>query len=195
MKNLLILVILFINVKCISQNNNKRNNNINVSIAGNHRENLLNGLVSSILTISNNTSQDINILLFYPNPNDLSFESKSSLVKMKDRQWNDNERSVPIKISSGKSYQITYFLNRYFTFLAEGNIKINYTLELLTSTEGNPPKSNSYKGEFDITVINDSKEGVAKQTSYYQSNLKSDDRKIKMESEEALFYLNEVSKK
>lgn len=186
-----------INSQCASQNSIKMNNNtaINVSMTQGHGKNLLNGVVSSILTITNNSSQNISILLFYPNPNDLYFKSQSSLVKMKDRQWNDSERSIPIKIPSGKSYQVTYFLNRYFNFLEEGEVNINYTLDLFVATDDGSPKSTAYNGMFNIKINKGSKEEIGEQLLNYQANLKSENLKIKMEAKEALLYLSTVKEK
>ena len=191
MKNLLIIIILFINAQCASQNTTKMNsnNNISVNITPGQGKNLLNGVVSSILTITNNSSQDISILLFYPNPNDLSFTSSSPLIKIKDRQWNDSERSAPIKIGAGKSYQATYFLNRYFNFLQEGEISMQYNLDLFVAADGGSPKSSAYHGTFNIKVVRGSKDEVYQQILYYQNNLKSDHPSLKMEAEEALLYL------
>ncbi|SHE96625.1 hypothetical protein [Chryseobacterium sp. OV279] len=197
MKNLIIIIILFVNAQCASQNNIKMNNSntIHISMTQGHEKNLLNGVVSSILTVTNNSTQDISVLLFYPNPNDLSFKSQSSLVKMKDREWNDSERSVPIKIPAGKSYQVTYFLNRYFEFLEEGEVNINYTLDLFVATDGGSPKSTAYNGTFNLKINKGSKEEIGEQFLNYQTNLKSENLKIKMEAEEALLYLNAVKDK
>lgn len=192
-----LIIFLFINLQCTSQNKIKmsNSNNIQVSISAGPGKNMLNGTVSSILTVTNNTHQDIDILLFYPNPNDLSFNSQSSLVKMKERVWNESERSVPIKVSSGGSYQVTYFLNRYFDFLKEGVVKINYSLELFISIEGSLLKNITYNGDFNIKIDKDSKDEIQKQFLYYQANLKSENRKIKSEAEEALIYLNPTNEK
>ncbi|PWN68985.1 hypothetical protein C1631_013010 [Chryseobacterium phosphatilyticum] len=197
MKNLLIIIILFINAQCASQNTTKmnNNNNIGVNITQGQGKNLLNGVVSSILTVTNNSSQDVSILLFYPNPNDLSFTSPSSLVKIKDKQWNDSERSAPIKIAAGKSYHVTYFLNRYFEFLKEGEINVHYNLDLFVATEGGSPKSSAHHGVFNIKVDKGSKEEIQQQILYYQNNLKSEDFSLKKEAEEALLYLVAVSEK
>ncbi|HEX8575148.1 MAG TPA: hypothetical protein VF677_02535 [Flavobacterium sp.] len=192
-----LIIFLFINLQCTSQNKIKmsNSNNIQVSISAGQGKNMLNGTVTAVLTITNNTHQDISILLFYPNPSDLSFNSQSSLVKMKESVWNESERSVPIKISSGRSYQITYFLNRYFDFLKEGVVKINYSLELFISIEGSLPKNSTYNGEFNIKIDKGSKDEIQKQFLYYQTNLKSENRKIKSEAEEALIYLNPQMKR
>lgn len=195
MKNVLIIFILFINAQCASQNNMTMNNNINVSITPDHGINLLNGVVSSTLMVTNNSNQDISILLFYPNPNDLSFTCKSSLVKTKDRQWNDSERSVPIKISSGKSYQVKYFLNRYFTFLGEGEVNINYTLDLFVAIHGGSPKSTAYNGMFTVKIKKGSKDELEEQFLNFQTNLKSENKELKMEAEEALLYLDTVKQR
>ena len=189
MKNL-IIIILLINTQCVAQNTNNMKDNINVTFSSGQEKNIIDGIIPVILTIENNTDQEISILLYYPNPNDLSFDCQQVSVKKKERGWNFSQRSAPIKIPMGETYKITYFLGRYFNFLKVGEVKISYNLNLNVITQNSKSENILYEGSFPIQIGNGTNEELKKQISYYRINLKSKDRKIKIEAEEALFYLN-----
>ncbi|MFV0304424.1 MAG: hypothetical protein ACK5IC_02950 [Moheibacter sp.] len=189
MKNLMIFFLIF-NIQCLSQKEANMDNKINVNIVGGQKINYIGGGIPVTLTVSNNTNQGISILLFYPNPNGLSFDSTSPLLKKKETLWNDSERSIPIIIPPRSSYQTTYFLNRYFEFLNEGIVSISYSLELLATIKNDKPQSSTYNGVFTIKVESENREEIKKQYNYYKNNMNSIDFRIKKEAEEALLWLN-----
>ncbi|KFF23417.1 HEAT repeat domain-containing protein [Chryseobacterium vrystaatense] len=188
MKNL-IFILLLINMQCVAQNSNNMKDNINVTFSGGQEKNIINGIIPAILTIKNNTNKEIFVLLFYPNPNDISFDCQQPFVEKKNRGWNLSEENIPIKIQSGETYKNVYFLGRYFKFLKDGKFDIIYDLELSAGTGNTQSESISYKGNFPIQISSGSNEELKKQLSYYSENLKSDNRKIKEESAEALSFV------
>lgn len=190
----LIIILLLINTQCIAQNTKNMKDNIKVTFSSSQEKNIIDGIIPVTLTIENNLDQEISILLYYPNPNDLSFECQEVSVKKKERGWNFSERLAPIKIPTRETYKITYFLGRYFNFLKVGEFKISYNLNLNVITQ-NSQSENIYEGSFPIQIGNGTNEELKKQISYYQINLKSEDRKMKIEAEEALFYLNSAHEK
>jgi hypothetical protein len=185
-----LFVLLAINILCFTNNNNNNmTTNIIVTVTNKQGKNLLNGIIQVTLAIRNNTNQDISVLLPYPNPNGFSFDSQSSILKKKFAESELIERTVPLKISSGKTYEADYFLNRYFYFINEGQAKISYVLYTTVEKDFEPTPV-VYNGNFSIELQNASEEELRKQFLYYSNNLKSDNRKIRMEATEALSFVD-----
>src|SRR5580658_9595530 len=110
---------------------------ISVSVSSPEEQVLLHGPIPAVVTVANNSSNAVSILLPYPNPNNLKLEGRpqSSLVQ-KPIEYLENDRSVAIRINPGEGYTLRYFLNRYFKIIRPGTITISYRLIIPLSVLG-----------------------------------------------------------
>jgi hypothetical protein len=166
-------------------------NNVEITISGKSEQNLLEGTVPVSLVITNKTNHNIFVALAYPNPSELSFESQSPIIKKKNNENEFIDVKAPIEeISPGEKYEVIYFLNRYFIFTGVGKAEVSYRIYPTIQIEGFNPENTLYEGTFSIEFINASNEELINQFSVYSTQLKSDNRKIKMESAEALSFID-----
>src|SRR5260370_42443624 len=101
------------------------------------------------------SSHSIGVLLPYPNPNDLQFESeKDGLSVQKPVTYKANERTVPIRIAPHQSYTSVYYINRYLAFVKPGVATIHYRLTLPLSTGNDQERwvDRKFKGTFRVAT-------------------------------------------
>ena len=166
---------------------------VSVSISGSGQTDLLGGPIAAQLMISNWSSNSVEILLPYPNPNNLDFCSQSDAVENKSVEPQSVERTIPIYIAPSERYTTVYFLNRYMRFNKPGEYTVSYTLELpigvVTKTGDSQHETIVATGSFVVALRPATEEELRAKLSRYAADLTSSDRRIKMESAEALAFL------
>ena len=195
-KYIISLLLLLINISGFTQNNNIKINNmtndVEIVVFNKSQKNWVSGIIPVNFLIKNNTKHEISLLLPYPNPMGLSFDTQSSVLEKKPQEdLMIDVRVVPTEISSGETYEIVYFLNRYFNFVSEGEFEIFYSLETMIDIEDSESSTRVYEGKFSIELQNpSSNEELKEQYSYYSNHLKSDDEKLRKEAAEALSFID-----
>jgi len=170
-------------------------NLISVTVSGSGRPELIQGPVAAIVKINNLSTQPVEILLPYPNPNNLSFTgSGAEFAKRKAVAREEIERSVPIVIEPGRTHTAVYYLNRYLQFLKPGEMRISYQLTIgVTSGAGTDNKVHKepvFEGEFGIRLVPGTDQELEDLLAVYASRLDSRDRQEKMQAAEALAFLD-----
>jgi len=167
-------------------------NDVEITVFNKSEKNWVGGVVPVNFLIKNNTKHKIFLLLPYPNLTGLSFDTQSVVLKKKPQEdLIIDERIIPTKISSGETYEIVYFLNRYFNVASEGEFEISYSLKTMIGMENSEWSNRVYEGKFLIELKNPpSNEELEEQYSYYSNQLKSDDKKLREEAAEALSFID-----
>jgi hypothetical protein len=168
---------------------------IAVTISGSEKHSLLHGPVAAIVTVRNVSAHRVEILLPYPNPNHLVFGCKSEgSVKPKQVEREKIERTIPIRIDPGSSYTTVYYLNRYFSFLKAGRVRVSYRLELpVTRQPGTPETVHEdavFEGEFTVQLIEGTEKALREELARHAAKLESKNRQEKMQAAEALAFLD-----
>jgi len=189
------LLLITISIGGFTKNNNITINNmindIEIVVLNKSEKNWVGGIFPVSLIIKNNTGQAISLPLLYPNPAELSFDTPSPLEKKLQEDIIIDARIVPTTISPGETYEIVYFLNRYFNFVNEGKFEISYSLKTTIDMEGSKSTKGVYEGTFFIELKNpSSNEELEKQYAYYSNQLKSGDNKRRKEAVEALSFID-----
>lgn len=170
------------------------NDKISVNVTGSEKPSFLHGPVKAIVTVNNISLNPVQILLPYPNPNYLSFGCKSEkFAKQKIVEQENIERTVPIAINPGESYTVTYYLNRYLSFQKQGETTVSYRLETLVTTElGNEEihEDAVFEGEFAVKLIQGTERDLQQELAMYAGKLNASNQQMKMESAEALAFLD-----
>lgn len=167
---------------------------ISVSVASLERPSILYGPVPVVVTVRNLFSSSVQILLPYPNPNNLRFDcTTQGFTTQKVVAREEIERSVPISLDPGSSYTATYYFNRYFTFQKAGEGKISYRLSILVTSPGGTNQSHEntvFTGEFTVKLVESSEDNLRIELAKHAQNLRSSDRQVKTEAAEALAFLD-----
>jgi len=168
---------------------------ISVAVSASEKPSLLHGPVPGIVAVKNISSRPVHILLPYPNPNDLSFECKSAgLAEPKEVEREEIERTVPIAVDPGETHVAVYYLNRYLDFQKEGQATVSYRLETVVTSEPGTQKAVhrdvTFEGEFTIGLIQGTEWDLRDELATYAGRLQSSNRQVKMESAEALAFLD-----
>jgi hypothetical protein len=166
---------------------------ISVSVSSPEEQVLLHGPIPAVVTVANNSSNAVSILLPYPNPNNLKLEGRpqSSLVQ-KPIEYLENDRSVAIRINPGEGYTLRYFLNRYFKIIRPGTITISYRLIIPLSVLGAGQRwtDTEFEGTFQVVIVDDSEDTLRASLAQYASKLRGADIQTRMEAAEALAFLD-----
>jgi hypothetical protein len=168
---------------------------LRVTISGAGERDLLRAPVQAIVAIKNISEHRIQILLPYPNPNNLSFECKSVGLAIKKQVERDViERTVPINIDPQESYTAVYYLNRYLSFQRSGDATVSYRLELLLTTNAGTDEAHhktvQVTGEFTVYLIEPNEEELRNELAKYAAKLDSSNRQVRSEAAEALGFLD-----
>jgi hypothetical protein len=168
---------------------------VSVAVSGGSKPSILHGPVEARVTVANLLPHTVQILLPYPNPNNLSFVSNANdFAKPKEVERLRIERTIPIQINPGKSHTTVYFLNRYLTFLKAGKGSVRYRLAMLVTqkpdTEHTTHEDRVFEGEFAIELSDEPKEALHAELERYATHLNSSDRQEKMQAAEALAFLD-----
>jgi len=192
MKQYLILFFLltFNNIEIDNINNNSNMKNVEIIVCNKSDKDLLGGIIPVSLIIKNKTNHHLSVILPYPNPGELSFDSKSPLLIKKSNEQKLDEITVSTEISPGDKYEAIFFLNRYFSFKEKGKADISYKLYITMKLGNSIPVNEYYEGTFPILLMDASDEELTRQFAYYSNNLNSNNRKIKMEAAEALSFID-----
>lgn len=171
------------------------NDKISITVSGSQKPSFLHGPVKAIVVVNNISANPVQILLPYPNPNYLSFECKSEeFARQKVVEQKDIERSAPITINPGESYTAIYYLNRYFVFQKQGETTVSYRLETLVTTEPGTEKvvheDAVFEGEFAVKLIQGTERDLQQELAMYAGKLNTSNQQVKMESAEALAFLD-----
>lgn len=150
------------------------------------------GPIPAVVAIRNASTGPVELLLPYPNPNHLRFESTSATRKEVEHQ--EVERTVPVSIAPGNTFISTYFLNRYLAFGAPGIARVIYHLDVYTTLNAGSPAASGgeivSEGDFTVELIEGTEEALKGELSNHAVGLRSGDRRIKMEAAEALAFLD-----
>jgi len=167
-------------------------NVITVSVSSSDARKLFGGPIPAVVTVANASSQPVDILLPYPNPGYLRFESQTpGLATPKAVETPENERSIPIRIGQGKSYTSVYYLDRYFAFQKPGKVLIAYrlTIPVLTASAERWHETH-FHGEFGFELVEGSQSELRARLAQYSSQLKAKDEHEKLAAAEALAFLD-----
>ena len=114
------------------------NDVISVSFESPMEPALLHGPVKATITVKNLTRQPVEVLLPYPNPNNLAFECKTpGLARSKPVEFEEIGRVIPTAIAAKGKHSAVYLLprNRYLAFLKPGVATVAYRVRILVSVE------------------------------------------------------------
>jgi len=170
------------------------NNPISITVHS-EKSSLLGAPIPVSMAVTNTSQFPIEILLPYPNPNNLAFGCiTQGLAKPKQIERQEIERTIPVKISPGTTYSSIYYLNRYLAFNNSGRADISYRLTALVSWKDETGKMNhnqaAFDGRFEITLVEGSVDQLRTLLGYYRGRLTNPDRKEKMQAAEALAFLD-----
>lgn len=182
------IIIFLFNLHSVAQNPKQMFNFITVNISVSESPFPAEGIVPVVLEVKNEMPYEVSVLLPYPNPNNLMFQS-SNLSK-KEVKEDIIERTAPIYIAAGETYRVTYFLNRYFFLNREGTFDINYQLNTTIDRSDAAAKGCYFEGTFTIHIRKTSSDKLKKQYAFYAERLTAPDRKIQLEAGEALSFLD-----
>lgn len=170
------------------------NNLISVAVYS-EKVSLLGAPVPATVAVTNASPFPIEILLPYPNPNNLAFNCLTlGFAAPKQVEHQEIERTIPTSIAPGATYSSTYYLNRYLAFKKPGKADISYRLAAFIrwKDETEQPKQNqtTFTGQFEIALGEGSVEQLRASLTYYCGQLSHPDRKEKMQAAEALAFLD-----
>ncbi|CAN94827.1 MULTISPECIES: HEAT repeat domain-containing protein [Sorangium] len=152
---------------------------------------LLAGPIPAVVVVHNRSAAPIDILLPYPNVNDLRFESPSATQRPTPSVG--DERTIAIPIPPGQRYASTYYLNRYLRFDVPGDARVKYQLDVHVTVSPRTPEASNKEitaaGELTFHLIQGTEDALKEVLSNHAANLRSKDRKVKMEAAEALAFL------
>ncbi len=150
------------------------------------------GPVAVRFTIANGSAEAIDILLPYPNPNNLAFRCETpNFAEPKIVEREEVERTAPITILAGSLYTRTYYLGRYFKFKAPGKAIFNFELRMPFWSENRPETSNEelFKGSFEVQLAPVSGDQLRNELATIATHLQDKDRTRKLEAGEALAFV------
>src|SRR4051794_30218401 len=113
------------------------NNDVTIEVSAPTGPVLRRGPIPAVVVVHNRSTQPIEVLLPYPNPNNLRFESASATPR--PVAFMANERTVAIPIPPGQQHTCTYYLNRYLRFDADGLVRVKYRLQVSTTVNPRTP--------------------------------------------------------
>lgn len=166
-----------------------------VKISGADKPALLHGPVYVTVLVKNISDQPVQVVLPYPNPNNLTFECTVfgfALPKRVPRAV--IERTVPIKIEPHQAHSAVYYVNRYLDFQKAGKASLSFRLEFLATTDvGNEQihyENLKSAGQFAIELIQGSQEDLRNELARYAAKLEGNNRQAGKEAAEALGFLD-----
>jgi hypothetical protein len=167
-------------------------NVISVSVVGPSEPKIVGSPVPSTVTVSNVTTRPIRILLPYPNPGNLEFDSEGNgVIEKKKVDVKEDERTIEIPIPAGRTYTSVYYLNRYFRFLAPGTFSARYRLTVPVWEQGMQQWiDNNVDGKFDVTLRKGSESELRADLEQYSKKLNSPSPQRRSEAAEALVNLD-----
>jgi hypothetical protein len=171
------------------------NDVISVSFESPMEPALLHGPVKATITVKNLTRQPVEVLLPYPNPNNLAFECKTpGLARSKPVEFEEIGRVIPTAIAAKGSISATYYLNRYLAFLKPGVATVAYRVRILVSVEPRTDRAVDtemvFEGDFELRLVQASEADLRSHLAMYAARLRSTNRQAKMEAAEALAFLD-----
>ncbi len=166
---------------------------VKINLIGRGTSHILNEPVPAILTVVNTGTVPIELLLPYPNPNNLIFKCLGDVVLTKPLEQNQPERTVPLHLEPGEEVQKIYYLNRYLSFASAGRYLVSYFLELPITIQMDSGEKHEVllkNGSFDISIEGDFEEKLQKILDQYSIILGHPDPEKRNEAAEALFFLD-----
>lgn len=149
------------------------------------------GPIPAVVVVHNRSARPIEILLPYPNPNNLRFESASATPR--PVAFIANERTFAIPIAPGERYTSTYYVNRYLRFDADGPVRVKYHLRVSTTVNPREPDAAHEdvvsSGELGIQLVQGTDEALKEALSNQAVGLRSQDRRVQAEAAEAFAFL------
>lgn len=167
------------------------NGAITATLQSSERQSYLHGPVPVTVTVSNVSTAPLSILLAYPVPETLRFESDNLEIAAQKRvAVGAMARTAPIDIAPGAQYTATYYLNRYFEFRAAGLAIIDWHLTIPFTQGDNPTATPEFQGSFRVELVLPREPELRDKLAHYAMALQSPDLRTKMQAAEALAFLD-----
>src|SRR5258708_32895808 len=101
--------------------------------------------------------------------------------------------TVPIGLSPGQSYAVTYYLNRYLKIKRPGDLKLAYSISVYVKPQDSSAgkaETLHFTGEITASIVSDSEGRLIKDLENYAAMLNSPDADARLQADESIAFLD-----